>query len=98
MEQEFNEDKAVEYMQQHGGASKIYDADQLLNLIDIIWDYYEDNGLLSADVDDYNELDPDALIAYARKLLAKDKGNEIAPADVEGLVRAELDYEASLEE
>lgn len=71
-----------------------YDDDQLLNIIDIIFDYYEDNGQL--DIDSDADFDVDDLIAHVSRMLAKDKGNAVAPVDVAALVNAELAYEDQL--
>ena len=66
---EFDETKAIEYMREAiGRRAEAYDDDQLLNLIDIIWDFYEENGLLDIDADeeiDDEEAVLDDLVAYA---------------------------------
>lgn len=44
------------------GSGKQYDEDELLNIIDMIWDWYEDNGLLEIDTEaDDEEVNVDAL-------------------------------------
>ena len=47
---QFDEDTAIDYMRKafeaETGLQAEYDDDQLLNIIDMIWDYYEQNGLL----------------------------------------------------
>lgn len=75
-----------------------YDDDEILNVIDIIWDYYEDNGMLDISFDNDDE-DPgtDDIIAHARKLIAKDRWSPISQEDVEIIVRAEIEYEQSIE-
>ncbi|MDE6525488.1 MAG: hypothetical protein K2L66_08030, partial [Paramuribaculum sp.] len=78
-----------------------YDHDQFLNLIDIIWDFYEENGLLDIDADE--EIDDeddvlDDLVAYARRMLRKDKESKISDDDIEPLIEAEIDYENSLDQ
>lgn len=98
---EYDTDSAIKMMRQSipDEASRIYDNDQLLNLIDIIWDYYELNGLLEIDLEDENE-DTEDIVSeitdYAIRMLKKDKGAIISPEHVETLVRAELRYEDSL--
>lgn len=93
---EFDEQKAVAFMRERAGVE--YDDDQLLNVIDIIFDYYEDHDML--DIDDDTDADEEQemkdLIAHVSKMLSKDKGAEIAPGDIEALVRAEVEYEYSL--
>ena len=42
--------------------SSLYDDDELLNIIDIIWDWYEDQGLLDIDAEaDDEDVNTDAL-------------------------------------
>lgn len=97
MDKEFDEDEAVSYMLQKAQTVETYDDDQLLNVIDIIWDYYEEHGDLSLDADDeHSDADPSRIIEHVKKVLAKDKGNLIIPEDVAPLVLAELDYENSV--
>lgn len=90
-------------MRHHVGdkISGIYSDDQMLNLIDIIWDFYEENGLLDIDfdeeIDDEDDL-LDDLLEYARRMLRKDLQADIAPDHVRPLVEAEIAYEQSLEE
>ncbi len=80
-------------------ASARINDDELLNIIDIIWDWYEDNGLLDidADADTEEDVNSQALVAHVRKMLAKDKLSPVLPAEVEPLVAAQLAYEQSLE-
>ncbi len=76
-----------------------YDDDELLNVIDMIWDFYEQNGMLDvdADPDDDDSNIASELIDYTRRMLKKDKMAKIAPEHVEVLVLAELAYEEALE-
>lgn len=93
---DFDENDAVKAMQAAAGTS--YDDNELLNIIDMIYDYYESNGLLEIDVDadDDDEVDPADLVAYVKRMLARDRGANVAADDVEPLVRAYLDYESGL--
>jgi hypothetical protein len=95
---EFDEIKAIEYIRANaaGVDTSKYDDDQLLNVIDIIWDYYEENGFLDINLDDDDEVDAVQLIKHVSKMLAKDKGATIERDDIEPIVYAELDYENSL--
>lgn len=96
---DFDEIKAIEFIRANaeGVDAKKYDDDQLLNVIDIIWDYYEDNGFLDITLDDdEEEVDVEQLVKHVAKMLARDKGAEIAREDVEPIVLAELKYEESL--
>lgn len=98
---EFDEDKAVAFIQDQLAANghKVYDHDDILNVIDIIWDYYDETGLTGFDIDDDTAGDADdiaSITAHVRKILAKDKGNRIEPEDLETIITAEIEYENSI--
>lgn len=94
----YDENSAVKYINDvlNQKAGVTYSDDDILNVIDIIWDYYEQNGLLDLDNDD--ELDCDHLLDSVKHLLKKDKGNRVKEEHIEIIVNAELDYEDSIEE
>lgn len=101
---EFDENKCIDYINNRladAGRSP-YDDDEILNIVDMVYDYYDSRGLL--DIDDDGEdtpgraaLEPD-LVAYVKTMLKRDKRSVVRPDDVEIIVAAELDYEDSLEE
>lgn len=97
----FDEDQALKYIRNAIGdkISEKYSDDEILFIIDTIWDYYENNGLLSLDMEDTEEeiLDPDALIDYVKKEVANEEELIIDPGDIGLIVKAELEYEESLE-
>ena len=98
---EFDEKQVVKYMRDAVSetSSKLYDDDELLNVVDMIWDWYDDQGLLEIDNEaDDEDINVDALIKYVRKMPSKDKASPILQEDVEPLVMAELRYEQSLDE
>lgn len=100
---EFDENKALEVMRAALPAevASTYDDDELLNVIDMIWDYYEENGMLEIDMDDEDDVEEDIasdLSDYVIRMLRKDKGAHLDSQYVRALVEAELDYEASLED
>lgn len=97
---EFDENKAVEWINKAlvEAGRKPYDEDQVLNVVDMIWDFYEENGLLDidADADEPDEdIEPD-LIDYVTRMLRKDSGATVETADVPLMVKAEIDYEDSV--
>lgn len=98
----FDEDEAVKYIRSSMNIDTIdkYDDDDLLCIVDIIWDYYEKKGFLSLNLDDGDEevLDVDDLIKYVKKEVKQDQELDIDPKDVELMVKAELNYEESLED
>lgn len=97
----FDEDKAIQFIRASVGEkiNEKYSDDEILFIIDTIWDYYENNGFLSLDVDETEEeiLDTDDLINYVKKEVANDEELIMDPADISMIVKAELEYEESLE-
>lgn len=96
----FDESEAIKYIRKTLSpevAALYNDDDEFLNIIDMVWDYYELNGML--DIDD-DEDDPDEatlrsdIVEYVKKTLRKDKGAHVRVEDVEPIVTAILDYEA----
>ncbi len=98
--EQFDETKAVKSINDAlvGAGRQPYHEDEILNVIDMIWDYYEENGLLDID-DDFDDEDEDIaadLCDYIARMLRKDKAAEIAFEDIPTIVDAELAYEDSL--
>lgn len=97
---EFDENMAIKAMRAVLSESDaaLCNDDELLNVIDIIWDWYDDNGLLDIDAEaDDEDVNTEALTAHVRKMIAKDKLSPIRPDMIEALVAAELHYEQSLD-
>lgn len=98
----YDEDKAIEFIRQtlSSAINEKYTDDDILYIIDIIWDYYEKNGYLSLDagVTDEEELDEAKLVVYVNKQLKNDGEIEMDPADVDLIVKGELEYEESIED
>ena len=97
---EFDEFRAVSFINDRliEAGRTPYPEDEVLNVIDMIWDFYEENGLLDVDADDEAEdddIEPE-MIDYVNRMLRKDKGASIDPEDVPLMVRAEVDYEDSV--
>ncbi len=100
---DFDENDAIAYIRAHipADVAALYDDNELLNLIDIIFDYYEANGLLDLDIDDDDtddEVSLDEVSDYARRMRARDKGAHLAPEHVPGMIQAYFDYESSLQD
>ena len=73
--------------------------DEILNIIDIIWDYYEDNGYLEISIDDLeNEgTQLNDLVAHVIKVIMKDKSSTLDNDIITKIVEAEVEYEESLD-
>lgn len=98
----YDEDLAISFIRKDVGSvvSSQYSDDEILYVIDIIWDYYEKKGLLSLSkkATDNQELDEDDLLAYVRKEIVSDGEILMDPEDLDKIVKAELDYEETLED
>ena len=93
----FDEDDAVNFIRETlpESVSDKYSDDEILYVIDTIWDWYEKNGYLSLDteVTDDGLLDEEQLVAYVRKEIRNDKEIMMDPDDVGLIVKGELQYE-----
>jgi hypothetical protein len=98
---EFDEQNAIDFIRENLPKDYLanYDDDEILNVIDIIFDYYDESGMLDIDLsdDDDDDLDIDALVNYVTKILRKDKLSPIAEQHIRPIVLAELDYEKTLD-
>lgn len=97
----YDEDQAVKFIRAFipEEIRDKYTDDEILFVIDTIWDYYESKGLLevSADADEDDDTDVEALTAYVRKALKKDGEILMDDKDVDQIVKGELAYEETLD-
>lgn len=96
----YDEKQAIDYINAALAADgrTTYPDDELLNVIDMIWDYYEENGLLDPDFDE-DEEDEDIeqdLIDYVQRMLRKDRSSVVLAEDVPFIVASEIAYEDSV--
>lgn len=98
---DYDEQAAIDYIRKRLPAetAKDLDDDEILNVIDMIWGYYDENGFLNMDLDEDgpDELDLADLLAYVKKMVAKDRQSPLSVHDVETIVKSELDYEDELD-
>ncbi len=99
----YTEDDAIKYIRQHTPAeiAEAYSDDEILNIIDMIFDYYEQNGMLDIDDDDLDDdLEPEQLAAeitdYATRMLRRDREAKMRPEHLRPIIDAELAYEESV--
>jgi hypothetical protein len=98
----YDEDKAIAYIRNILSTeqnNKLADDDILL-IIDIIWDYYDSVGMLSlSDIDDEeDEVDLTKLLDFVYKECKKIFADGINRDDLSLIVKGELDYEKSLDD
>lgn len=103
----FEEDKAIAYIQSElkkdgSTVTKKYHNDDILEVIDMIWDYYEDHGYLDVDMDQDSEgsenVETAKLIEHITRLVKKDRGTNLAIEDIPAIVEAELAFEKICDE
>lgn len=98
----YDEDEAVKFIRRSipVEVNEQYTNDEILFIIDTIWDYYERIGLTSLDgpITEEEELDVEKLTDYVKKQVSNDRELIMDPADIDKIVKAELDYEESLED
>jgi hypothetical protein len=97
---DFDEQNAIDYIREQlpEDYRDKYNDDEILNVIDIIYDYYDEAGLLDIDLsDEDDDVDVEELLKYVTKMLRKDKLSPIAEDHIKPIVLAELDYEQTLD-
>ncbi len=66
--------------------------DDINYIVDLIYDYYESNGLLDNDADEEVEIDEDEVVAYAVKNAARDGVGHFEPEEIRFVVQGEFAY------
>lgn len=99
---QYDEELAIKFIRNYVGdeVSSNYSDDEITYILDIIWEYYEKKGYLSVNKPetDSEVLNDEELTDYVKKQLANDKTILMDPEDVGKIVKAELEYEESLED
>ncbi len=97
----YDEDNALKFIRkalpEEVGAE--YSDDEILFIIDCIWDYYDDHGMLSlSDIGEENDTaDLDDIAGYTAKAIKK-AGIELRDEnELPLIIKAEIEYENSLE-
>lgn len=97
----YDEDQAVKFIRASlpEEIKDKYTDDEILYVIDCIWDYYESKGLLelNSNLEEEEELNVDELTAYVRKAIKKDDELIMDIDDLSYIVKGELAYEESLD-
>lgn len=98
----YDEDDAIRFIRKTlpTEVSEKYPDDEILYVIDIIWEWYEKNGYLSLDseVTEDEEHDLSRITDYIKTQIQKDKEFVMDPADMDLIVRGEIQYEESIDD
>lgn len=96
---EFDEKEAIEAMMAPLSADR-RDYDATCEVLDIIFDYYDENGDLDIDFDedeDDAEADVEEIAAYTAKVLGKSPADvDFTIDEIKAMIKAEIEYENSL--
>ena len=92
---EYDEQEAIKYIKQV--CSCDISSNEILDIIDSIWDYYEEKGFLEISFDVPLE-DVDYELELIKYVKNKMKEIYIDESIVEQIIQAELDYEKTLDE
>ena len=97
---EYDEDDAVKFIRNYlpQELKEKFTNDEINYIIDIIYDFYDNKGLISEDIseDDIVEIDEDELIQYVLKNTKKEKINEFTTEEITFIIQGELAYCESL--
>lgn len=98
----YDEDNAIAFIRKTLPAevNAEYDDDDILYIIDIIWEWYEKNGYLdlNSEVTEEEEHDLSKLTDYVVAQLKKDKEANMDLTYVGQIVKGEIEYEESIED
>lgn len=92
---EYDEDEAIALMSKALGADAPSD-DDVYQVLDLIFDYYDENGQLDIDADGDDDTDIDDMVSYIAKYLKGKSQAQLTPEQIKTLVMTELAYEDSL--
>ncbi len=93
---QYDEDDAVKFIQNRlpQEAKNKYSNDEINYVIDIIYDFYEEKGVMNMDDEDESsvEIDEDEMITYVMKSIKKDKFKHFEEEDIIFIIQGELAY------
>lgn len=92
---EYDEDEAVRLMSEAAKPHTVSDED-IYQILDLIFDYYDENGELDIDADDDSDTDVDDMVDYIAKYLKGKSETDLSKNLIKSLVQAEMAYEESL--
>lgn len=95
---EYDEDEAVRLMCEAAGLEMSSAADTAVEVLDLIYDYYDANGELDISADDNNaDTDVEDVAAYIEAQFAKNApAVALTRSQIVAMIKAEVEYEESL--
>ncbi len=93
---EYNENEAVALMAAVL-PEDMRDNDSICEVLDLIYDYYDENGDLDIDIEDDDDEDIEDMVEFIVKYFKKNApAVNFTPAQIAAMVKAEIEYEESL--
>ncbi len=93
----YDEDEAVKYILENlpeGYSGKLQDT-QVEYVLDVIYDYYDEQGLVDEDTAEEASIDEEDMFKYIRKCAKKDK-MDMSDEDIQVILDGEFAYGQSL--
>ena len=102
LRKEFDENEAIKFIRNYVPASikNKYTDDDILLLIDTMYDYYEnedDEEVYEDESSEDYEAYLNRIVNYVKKCVRKDEENNIEMEDVKSLILGEIEYEKTLD-
>lgn len=96
----YDDDEAVRFIQNYlpQDLKGKFSNDDILYILDLVYEYYETNGLFDDEDDDDKEIEIDEgeVVEYVIKNLKRDKIGRFEPEEVTFIVQGEMEYCDSL--
>ena len=90
----YDEDDSVKFIQNYlpQELKGKFSNDDINYIVDLIYDFYESNGMLDDDSDDEVDIDEEELIEYVIKNALRDGVDKYEPEEITFIVQGELEY------
>ena len=90
----YDEDDSVKFIQNYlpQELKGKFSNDDINYIVDLIYDFYESNGMLDDDGDDEIEIDEEEVVNYVIKNAQKDGVGKFEPEEITFIVQGELEY------
>ncbi len=90
----YDEDDSVKFIQNYlpQELKGKFSNDDINYIVDLIYDFYESNGMLEDDGDDEIEIDEEEVVNYVIKNAQKDGVGKFEPEEITFIVQGELEY------
>ncbi len=90
----YDEDDSVRFIQNYlpQELKGKFSDDDINYIVDLIYDYYESNGMLDDDSDEEVEIDEDEVVEYVVKNAMKDGVGKFESEEITFIVQGELAY------